>query len=234
MTSYWWMGALSMGLMSSAHCLAMCGPLAMLLPVGRIVPAHRQLAKLLYNLGRIATYTLLGLLFANLGKNMRLFLSQQYFSVALGLIIILVAFFGIGGLQKYFQSPLQGYMSQKIKALAQKPRLVDFFVFGSLNGLLPCSFVYLALVASLATAHTWQGGLFMFLFGLATTPAMFFAMVIKQKLQSLLKSNYLWLSKVYVLLFAGLLIVRGLNLGIPYLSPAFESGKAAITMCHGE
>ena len=83
--------ALIFGLVSSLHCIGMCGPIAMMLPVDRQNPTKKAIQILLYHAGRLTAYATLGLLFGLLGKGLYLAGLQQRFSVVLGILMILIA-----------------------------------------------------------------------------------------------------------------------------------------------
>ncbi len=81
--------ALIFGLLGSFHCIGMCGPIAFILPVDRTNNFKRISQIFLYHLGRIITYSLIGLLFGLLGKSFYLFGFQQQLSIIVGVIMII-------------------------------------------------------------------------------------------------------------------------------------------------
>ncbi|MGZ4043606.1 MAG: sulfite exporter TauE/SafE family protein, partial [Bacteroidia bacterium] len=81
--------AISLGLLGSFHCIGMCGPIALALPVHQATVFRKVVAILLYNSGRIITYSLLGLLFGIIGQGFAVFGLQQVLSVSLGTLILL-------------------------------------------------------------------------------------------------------------------------------------------------
>lgn len=225
--------ALITGLASSFHCVGMCGPIALALPTGRLSWPQELLAKSLYNFGRILTYSSLGIIFGFLGKKIFLAGFQQNFSIFIGVFLILSLFSktitGISFFHKFSQT-ISGF----IRNLLPQKSLSKFLYLGIANGLLPCGMVYIALAGASATASVTQGAIFMALFGLGTAPLMF-AISILPKFLSLRSrqviNKYL---PTYTMLLGLFFIVRGLGLGLPYISPKFEksiSGKT-ITVCH--
>ena len=80
--------ALIFGLLGSFHCVGMCGPIAFLLPVDRKNSAKRVLQLISYHLGRIFTYSLLGLVFGIVGKSLNLFGMQQQLCIGIGILMI--------------------------------------------------------------------------------------------------------------------------------------------------
>lgn len=232
--------AFILGLVSSLHCVGMCGPLAMMVPGSRPGQSGISLRgvglPLIYNLGRALTYGLFGLVFGLVGRGFAWFGWQQKISIALGLIILLSLVLP-GLLQKanplnhHIQNFMQGLRTRMAKLLFRgKPGSV--FAFGLLNGLLPCGMVYMALAGAMATGSAMEGGLFMFLFGLGTAPAMMSVSVFGGMLKQELRNKARQLYPAVIALVAILLILRGLNLDIPYISPALHLSHTSPVQCH--
>ena len=107
----------------------------------------------------------------------------------------------------------------------------NLFLIGLLNGLLPCGLVYMAIAGALATGNILYSSLFMACFGLGTLPAMM-TMSFAGSFVSLGMRNKIKKSVPYIVGFMGiLLILRGMNLNIPYLSPAIGMHKV-VEACH--
>jgi hypothetical protein len=231
--------AFALGLFGSLHCVGMCGPLALALPRGSV--AHRRLiaGRVLYNLGRVTTYTLLGVLFGLLGSAARIAGIQQALSIATGTIILLWlltpkritqraatlsgATGGIAVLKSWF-TPL--FRQRSLSAQ---------YLTGVLNGLLPCGFVYIGLAGALAQSGLLQSAAFMALFGAGTFPALLAVSLVPGLLSPNARFSIRRLLPVGTAIIAVLLIVRGLSLGIPYLSPkltAAPSAREAAPACH--
>ncbi len=226
--------ALILGAISSLHCIGMCGPLAMALPL-KTDNRSRFTGSLLYNLGRMSTYALLGFFFGLVGRSFALFGWQQKLSIALGVLILLTLVIPrlITG-----KNPLAQWNNQFMTALRQRlAKLLykgnpgSLYAIGILNGLLPCSMVYLALAASIATGDALKGALFMAVFGAGTLPAMwtisFFGGLMKQSVRINARKLY----PAMMMIMAILLIMRGLNLGIPYLSPKLGVSSSMAVDC---
>ncbi len=217
-----------MGAMGSLHCVGMCGPLALSLPVTRLTPGGKVAATLLYNLGRTTTYVFLGAVFGLIGLSFGLVGLQQGLSIALGIIILAVLLWpknnlvisGNGRLQKFFSG-----VRSKLGQLLKNEKYQSVYLIGLLNGLLPCGLLYMALAAAVATASIEKSILFMFFFGLGTIPLMwafsFFGSFINLKGRQQLRK----LVPVMFFFMACLLILRGLGLGIPFVSPALGENK---------
>ncbi|WKW46656.1 sulfite exporter TauE/SafE family protein [Myroides sp. JBRI-B21084] len=215
---------LTLGLLASLHCVAMCGPIAMALPVHQFNAAKKTVLILLYHLGRIFVYTLLGVFFGTLGKGLFLAGLQQKTSVILGVLLIISVFlFYIkGGTNGALNFNLAGYA--KFKSLfgtyIQKRNPLSLFVLGVLNGLLPCAMVYMALFGATATQGGLYGGLFMFWYGLGTIPLLTVLIWLSSWVNKNFKNKLQKAIPVFLLLTGCLLIVRGLGLAIPYVSPS--------------
>jgi uncharacterized protein len=228
--------AFIMGAIGSFHCIGMCGPLALSLPLNNNSLQAKFIGALLYNAGRIITYTLLGFLFGLIGKSVALFGFQQWLSVILGSTIILLLV-----LPKFFPvifSNLHtgGSFFQKVRRTAgglfSAKKKSALFSIGLLNGLLPCGFVYLAIAAAVSSGQLAGSMLFMAFFGLGTLPVMwaiaFWGNFIGMGVRKKIRKAY----PAMMLLVASLLIVRGMGLGIPYVSPAaVHSDKEAVIEC---
>ncbi len=204
-----------MGLIGSTHCIGMCGPLAMALPVNTKSKWEKLFLALTYNLGRVTTYTLLG---AGIGAGSAFVIPaawQSSFSISVGILMLLSAVF-IFVLQR--KKAIQilpdkwiKKVSQLIASRMQSGRNIDVFLIGFLNGLLPCALVYAALVTAFASGSVMNSMVFMMFFGFGTLPAMwgilFFSQWITQGIRQRLNSIFPFM---YALMGI-LLIARGLQ-----------------------
>ncbi len=225
-----------MGLLGSVHCIGMCGPLVMALPISQMNPIQKVLATILYHIGKITTYGLLGVVVGVFGKQIPFYDVQQHLSIVIGslmLVYVLWVFYlhpkrKLGFLKiDWLQKPIIAALGKLFK----QNNVGSFLLIGFLNGLLPCGMIYLALGSAWANQAALQSGLFMVLFGLGTLPALLMVafggqlmgFAFRQKIQKALP---------YMLFSMGvLLILRGMNLGIPYISPMIENG-ASVAACH--
>lgn len=216
--------ALILGLLGSFHCVGMCGPIAFLLPIDRKNPLKRSFQILSYHLGRLFTYALLGLAIGLVGKSLNWFGLQQYISVAIGVLMIVVVLLPLKTFQKYnFSKPIYTAVSKLKSSLGVQLKKKDpgtFFSIGFLNGLLPCGLVYSAIFGALAMNHAWQGSLYMVLFGLGTIPLMTVAVYLGNFLTAKSKQYILKWIPVFVIIIGVLFILRGMGLDIPFISPS--------------
>jgi hypothetical protein len=218
--------AIALGLAGSFHCVGMCGPIALALPLNNSNWFTRIFGSLLYNVGRAITYALMGAVFGILGEGLQLGGFQRWISIVMGSVMVLAVIFpalfrGSGKLDKY----LYGYntrLKKRFGILFNQRSFSSLFVIGLLNGLLPCGLVYMALAGAIATGGVVSGALFMFIFGLGTLPMLLLLSLAGNVVTGSFKSK---INKAipYVIFIVGVLfILRGLNLGIPYVSPPKE------------
>jgi len=217
------LSALVFGLLGSFHCIGMCGPIAFMLPVDRTNNFKKISQIFLYHLGRIFSYSLIGLLFGLLGKSFNLFGFQQQLSIIVGVLMIAVILIPNKTFNKYnFSKPLFKIISKVKSALGKelKKKSPDtFLTIGFLNGFLPCGLVYMALFGALATGDALQGSLYMALFGMGTIPLMTTAIYFGNFLTGKVRQYIRKAIPVVVVLMGFLFILRGMGLGIPYISP---------------
>ncbi len=221
---------LFLGLVSSVHCAGMCGPIALALPIQLLPKQQKTFGILLYNIGRVFTYSLLGLAAGIAGRFLLVGSFQQWFSIVFGisiLVILTVSFiFGksmhVTPLNKAYNR-LQLFIGKKLR----QQGLPALFILGMANGLLPCGMVYLAVTGALTTATLQSGMLYMLLYGLGTLPAMFAITFFGFKLSLSVRNKFKKIAPVFMAVVAVLLILRGLNLNIPYISPYFYYGSGS-------
>jgi sulfite exporter TauE/SafE len=213
--------AFTIGILGSVHCVGMCGPIALALPIpdGK----SRYAGIFLYNIGRVISYGLLGIFFGLFGSLFAMAGFQQTLSVIAGTIILLFVFNMLGQRSGWSVSLLPASWKEKItKLLARylgQRSLSALFMTGLLNGLLPCGLVYVAIVAAVATGALWKGSVYMMMFGLGTLPVMMALAYFKNRMPTAWRYRLLRLVPLSLALLGTILILRGLNLGIPYLSP---------------
>lgn len=212
------------GLISSFHCIGMCGPIAMMLPVDRDNPAKKVTQIITYHLGRLTAYALIGLVFGLVGKGLYLAGMQQKLSIFIGLAMILVILIPEKVFARYnFSKPVFVLIS-KVKATLGKQfknkSYQSLFTIGLLNGFLPCGMVYVALFGAIAMQSESFGVLYMILFGLGTVPMMS-SVVYLQSFLTVSVRNRIQKAIPYVAVAMGIaFVLRGLGLGIPYVSPS--------------
>ncbi|WP_340075639.1 sulfite exporter TauE/SafE family protein [Leptobacterium sp. I13] len=216
--------AVIFGLLGSLHCVGMCGPIAFILPLNRKNPYKKFTQLFLYHFGRLFSYSFIGFLFGWLGKGLFISGLQQQLSVFIGALMIVIVLVPYHILRKYSVSkPLFSIISKlkaKLGTQLKKKSYNALFAIGILNGLLPCGLVYMALFAAIATGSTEKSALYMLLFGVGTIPLMtgagylgnFLSIAVRQKIQKVIP--------VFIVIIGTFFILRGMGLGIPYVSPS--------------
>lgn len=220
------------GLAGSLHCAGMCGPLVLALPplLGRT--GAQFAGKLACNAGRIGTYAILGLLFGLFGQLLGLAGFQRWVSLAAGAAILLsLLALPLRGATNLIARPVNS-LKFALGKLLKARSLPAQFGCGALNGLLPCGLVYVAAAAAAATGDALGGLQYMTLFGLGTLPMMLAMALAGQKLQLVLRFKLQRLLSVSLAILGALLLLRGMALGIPYLSPKLPAQSGAATCCH--
>jgi len=223
---YW--TAFILGLIGSLHCVGMCGPLVLALP--KVGTSHTQflLGRTVYNLGRIVTYSLLGVVFGVAGKTLFLAGIQRWVSIGLGMVLLAGLVVTKRMALRHPAVKLVGQLKCRMSQVLQRRSFPSLALLGVLNGLLPCGLVYVAAAGAISTGALLTSIGYMAAFGAGTLPIMlaigFFGNLAAFSFRLSLQKAI----PVTVFLLATLLILRGMSLGIPYLSPDL-AGQAC---CH--
>lgn len=218
------LAGLALGLMGSFHCIGMCGPIALSIPLKGNSLFSKLSGSLLYHFGRTLTYGMLGALFGLIGQGFQMAGFQQWIAIAMGIVMILSVlipsvFKALGGNKTL---PFTEVVRKGLGYLFSHPSSFSLLFIGMLNGLLPCGLVYLAIAGAIGTGSTLYGIVFMLLFGLGTIPMLAMVSMMGNFMGHALRNR---LNKIvpFVVVIIGLLfILRGLSLGIPFLSPPAE------------
>ena len=216
--------ALFFGLISSFHCIGMCGPIAMMLPVDHKNPSKKALQILTYHLGRLTAYGSLGLIFGILGRGFYLAGLQQTISITVGILMILIVVIPEKIFAKYnFSRPIYQLISKVKTALGSqfKRKSADaLFTIGFLNGLLPCGLVYAALFGAIAMQNVSLSISYMLLYGLGTIPMMSAVVYVSNFLSFPIRNKLQKVIPIVSVIIGTLFILRGLGLDISYVSPS--------------
>ncbi len=230
--------AFFIGFFGSLHCIGMCGPIAIALPVPDSSNLSFFFGRLLYNIGRVVSYSLIGFLFGLIGQRIALAGAQQVVSIALGVIIIIAVLMPQKQKNFFIQHPLVQKVMQPLKSniglLFKKGTFSSMFTIGILNGFLPCGFVYIGLAGAIASGDAISGAAVMFLFGVGTIPAMFTATVFGKFINIGIRTKIRKAVPVLAILLGLMFILRGMNLGIPYFSPKLSTNDeiSSEMKCH--
>lgn len=222
-----------MGITGSLHCAGMCGPIMMVMQFQFLEGWKRAAGIAFYHVGRISVYAMLGALLFSIKSAFTPQL-QQYVSIILGSFLLLI------GITTFLPNiikvklPWTNLVTGSIGKFLAKPGLAALFMSGILNGLLPCGLVYMALSASLAAGNLLDAVAYMYAFGAGTVPVLVFIAVFKTRLKFSNAPSVKKFIPVMMFAFGALFIMRGLNLGIPMLSPKIEVEQAEIkaSCCH--
>lgn len=227
----------SIGILGSFHCVGMCGPIALALPVYNKSKSERLFYITLYNLGRVMAYALLGVVFGLLGRQFFIGGYQRFLSIALGVLILFFLFFSnYFDANKNFLGAFTSSVKKGLgKLLSGEKKFYTYLMIGFLNGFLPCGLVYVAIAGAIATGSILNSSLFMAAFGFGTFPMMFTVTVLGKYISVQWRNQMRRAVPVFISIMAVLLILRGMNLGIPYISPEIKATPSGThSCCHKE
>jgi sulfite exporter TauE/SafE len=205
---------LSMGLLGSLHCIGMCGGLVSAVAMSR--PTIWWPGLFGYQIGRVTTYTLFGLIAGLFGTALGHIGGWPMLRALAVIAGVLMIVFGLN-LAGWLPDPLRrftAYISQRIglaklaHRLAGQASLSGWYVMGMANGLLPCGLVYAALGLSLASGDTASAVSMMFFFGIGTIPSMMFAPSLIRKLTPELRGWSLRIAGVIVIVLGVMTTMR--------------------------
>jgi sulfite exporter TauE/SafE len=221
------LAAFFIGLVGSLHCIGMCGPIAIALPVPTSSNLSFLTGRILYNLGRVVTYSFLGAILGLLGGRIAFTGAQQVVSIVLGVIVIVAVILPQRYKNYFAQHPVVQNLARPLRSnisvLFKKGTFSAMFLIGILNGFLPCGLVYVALAGAIASGDAISGAAVMILFGLGTVPAMFAASVFGKFINIGIRTKIRKAVPVFAILLGVIFILRGMNLGIKFISPKINA-----------
>jgi uncharacterized protein len=217
---------LTIGIVGSLHCIGMCGPIVVALPLKKYNVASKITGAILYNSGRVITYSTLGILFGLLGRGIHLAGFQQWTSILLGIAMIISVLFPFVFREKITIAGLfSGFAARlilRLKKLFTDRSYFSLLMIGLLNGLLPCGLVYVAIAGAINTGEVFSGALFMMFFGIGTIPLLLVAILASDAIGQRIRLRMQKAVPYFVFMLGVLFILRGMSLGIPYISPTSE------------
>jgi sulfite exporter TauE/SafE len=215
------------GLISTLHCAGMCGPLAFYIPSQ--VKGDKRVFAVLYQIGRISIYILIGLMVYLLGMSFSFFKLQQVLSIVMGSLMVVYVLWPLLKLPqiKLFTN-LQGNILKKISNAIGANNKKSALGLGIMNGLLPCGAIYIAALYCASFSHVSDALIYMSLFGLGTMPVFIAAWMLLSKQFSFKVKRFTYLYKALPFIVGVLMILRGANLGIPYLSPGVDQTNQTV------
>ena len=219
---------------SFGHCIGMCGGIVVAYSSTKIdnkfSKLKQSLSHILYSLGRVTTYTLLGAIFGFVGGVVTFDnTTSGIMLLSTGFLMIIVGI-SLSGKLKFLTSIEHSVSKSKLyqqtfRSLIGSNSFTSFYLLGMLNGLLPCGFVYVFAITAASTGSALWGAFVMLIFGLSTIPAMFslgfFVGIFKQ---TSLRNLFISIASILVILF-GIYIM---NTGYEYLTDPSKS----ILSCH--
>lgn len=227
--SFWWIAALTTGLVGSLHCVGMCGPLAMALPIGRLPHSQRGLGIGLYHAGRLLAYAGLGLLMGTLGQGLLLMGLQRPVSIGAGLFLLGWTLLNRRKLPGLTLGHATSWVIKPMTHFLKNPTWPAFAGLGFLNGLLPCGFVYVALTGAITTSNAATGALYMALFGLGTVPALLLVRFMPRLFPVAFRQRLTAAMPIATLGIALLLLARGI-----YMPTSTDKAGQTIPVCHNQ
>jgi len=226
--------AFLMGFTGSLHCAGMCGPIIWIMPFQAFSGLQKMLAIALYHIGRISVYALMAVVLHSFKElfNPRV---QQYVSVFSGVLLLVAGIITfVPGHSIKFKLPWSEPVKKMLGKVIGSPGLGAIAAAGVLNGLLPCGLVYMALSATMAMPSAAGAAILMYVFGVGTMPMLVGITLLKSRMNFVKGVNIKRFAPVIVFSFGLLFVLRGLNLGIPYLSPKVEMTAKEVksSCCH--
>ncbi|MBS1773167.1 MAG: sulfite exporter TauE/SafE family protein [Bacteroidetes bacterium] len=223
--------AFAMGLAGSLHCAGMCGPIVWVMPFNFMKGVHKWLGIFSYHVARISVYALLAVVL----HSFRSFFNpqiQQIISIVLGTGLLFMGLLSFMPTSKIkFKLPWAEYIKKQLGKFIGNPSIGSLFITGALNGLLPCGLVYMALAASVTSTGIANAAGLMYAFGLGTMPMLIGLTIIKNRMVFLKLNHVKKLVPLTMFVMGSLFVVRGMNLGIPYLSPKLEITQTEVKAC---
>ena len=226
----------TLGAARSLHCVGMCGPLSLALPIHHLSKIRKFISLLLYQFGRIVTYSTIGLIFGLAGRRIYISGYQQSFSIVMGLFVLSIALlYFIRKRTIHFSFLNQVYNAVQhlvAKLLKSANNSIGFFLLGMANGLLPCGMVYIAIAATMSFSSITESVSFMAMFGAGTLPTMMLVGYAGQMINPVWRRYFRSLVPVFISIMGVILILRGMNLGIPFISPELPMSPGLAVECH--
>lgn len=227
---------LAIGLLGSLHCVGMCGPINLALPLGYKLNFKFFFRSLQFHTGRILMYGALGALFGGLGFGLKLAGLQQWLSIGLGSLMIVSVlipqFLAKTRKTQFFYESLTHRVKLNLGKMLGSKNASILFIAGFLNGLLPCGLVYLAIAGAISSGNFQDGAMFMVFFGLGTLPALLGVILFKGFISSETLSKSKKIIPLFIVFMGVIFVLRGMNLGIPYISPKINAPATSIEECN--
>lgn len=225
--------AFLMGLTGSLHCVGMCGPIIWVMPFQQLSGFKKWMGIALYHIGRMSVYAALGVVLFSF-KSIFTPQVQQYVSIVLGGLLLIAGIISFFPGRFTIKLPWTSFVQRRLAGFMSHPGSFTLLFTGMLNGLLPCGLVYMALSASVVASTALNAAIMMYAFGLGTVPMLIALTIVKDRTKLLHAGHFRKFVPVVMLFFGSLFVLRGMNLGIPYLSPKItvEQNEVKAQCCH--
>lgn len=218
------------GLLTSVHCIAMCGGINLTQSVASVQKKEKTLkTQLQYNLGRVISYTLIGGIVGAVGSVLSFNgFMKGIVAVIAGILMLILALRMLGifkGLRK-LRLPIPNKLAVGYAKLIRGRS--SFFV-GLLNGLMPCGPLQSMQIYALSTGSFLMGALSMLLFSMGTVPLMFGFGFLSGKLNARYTKQLLTVSAVLIFIMGLSMLTNGLSLsGVSVQRTVSEQPKEAV------
>jgi len=226
--------AFILGILSSLHCIGMCGPIALAMPAVRKNFFTQFLSWIVYNSGRTISYVAIGIAAGSVGTIFFRSGLQQWISIMAGIMIliwVIVPKTNPENWRMFNNNAIVRFIKKNMGRLFKRKNYASILAIGLMNGLLPCGMVYMAVAGAFTSPDFYEGGLYMLFFGLGTWPLMFILLSSWQMIDQKFKSSLRRWVPYMVGMIGIMLIIRGAGLGIPYLSPVVNAQSPTMTTC---
>ena len=220
-----------LGLAGSLHCIGMCGPLVLLFPLNGTSKMSGLINGLIYQVGRVFIYVVLGFLFGAVFQIIDLKYFERYFSIGIGILFFVLWFREVSIKTKSSPHSLHAIILNLFGKVMQSKSYFGMFLGGAMNGLLPCGLVYGALLAAFGTGTTQGSMILMLGFGVATMPSLLLLSFFKNTITIQFRQKLSKMLPLWLFILGVWFLLRGLNLGIPFISPKFTGNHAGQQQC---
>ena len=226
------------GLLGSAHCIGMCGPLAISLSAGSTEGSNHLVRQSIFSLGRVFTYGFCGAV-AGFGgawvssESRGFVLSQAWLAIFAGALLLVMGLVTAGVLPRLATKRLGGLpcgTAGWLKTFLSSPGWPAVLVAGVFTGFIPCGLVYAFLLKASSSGSLWLGLLTMVAFGLGTIPLMVAVGYGGQFLSNVGRSRLYRVAAWCIVLTGAISIARGAS----QLDPPDNMSTAPCPLCNSE
>ncbi|MCA9103688.1 MAG: sulfite exporter TauE/SafE family protein [Pirellulales bacterium] len=224
------------GLAGSAHCIGMCGGFALTIGLASGGWSSNLNRQLVYSLGRVFTYTLLGAVAGFAGNRLAvgsgsLTNVQAALAIAAGVFLVVQGVWSAGYLRPKTNSHLGRALcglSRHFAAILKGPSIINIFAAGVFTGFLPCGLVYAFLALAASSGSMAAGAITMALFGMGTVPAMTAAGTGATLLSLSMRKQVIQLAAVCIVVAGMVSVARGVG----FIDiPGWYTGSKACPAC---